>query len=82
MTREPAEPTRLDYLIKAGAIHAMTGDTYRSVGLRGVEIAAVSAEPDGLDDLAGSDTVRADLGDLTLLPALLRLARAPDGGQP
>jgi predicted amidohydrolase YtcJ len=82
MTREPAEPTRLDYLIKAGAIHAMTGDTYRSVGLRGAEIAAVSAEPDGLDDLAGSDTVRADLGDLTLLPALLRLARAPDGGQP
>jgi len=47
----------------------MTGDTYRSVGLRGAEIAAVSAEPDGLDDLAGSDTVRADLDDLTLLPA-------------
>lgn len=52
MTREPAEPMRLDCLIKAGAIHAMTGDTYRSVGLRGPEIAAVSAEPDGLDDLA------------------------------
>jgi hypothetical protein len=27
MTREPAEPLRLDYLIKAGAIHSMTGDT-------------------------------------------------------
>jgi hypothetical protein len=53
MTREPAEPLRLDYLIKAGTIHAMTGQTYRSVGLRGPEIVAVSPEPDGLDDLAG-----------------------------
>ena len=40
MTREPAEPLRLDYLIKARSIHAMTGATYRSVGLRGTEIAA------------------------------------------
>ena len=69
MTGEPAEPMRLDYLIKAAAIHAMTGATYRSVGLRGTEIAALSPEPDGLDDLAGPDTVRADLGDLTVLPA-------------
>jgi predicted amidohydrolase YtcJ len=35
----------------------------------GAEIAAASAEPDGLDDLAGADTIRADLGDLTVLPA-------------
>jgi predicted amidohydrolase YtcJ len=69
MTREPAEPLRLDYLIKAGAIHAMTGGSYRSVGLRGAEIAAVSPEPDGLDDLAGPDTIRTDLGDMTILPA-------------
>ena len=69
MTGEPAEPMRLDYLIKAAAIHAMTGATHRSVGLRGTEIAALSPEPDGLDDLAGPDTVRADLGDLTVLPA-------------
>ena len=69
MTAEPAEPMRLDYLIKAAAIHAMTGATYRSVGVRGTEIAAISPEPDGLDDLAGPDTVRADLGDLTVLPA-------------
>ena len=54
MTSEPAEPLRLDYLIKAGAIHSMTGETYRSVGVRGPEIVALSAEPDGLDDLAGS----------------------------
>jgi predicted amidohydrolase YtcJ len=60
---------RLDYLIKAAAIHAMTGAIYRSVGLRGTEIAAVSPEPDGLDDLVGPDTVRADLSDLTVLPA-------------
>ena len=31
----------------------MTGDTYRSVGVRGPEIVAVSADLDGLDDLAG-----------------------------
>jgi len=69
MTREPAEPMRLDYLIKAASIHAMTGATYRSVGLHGTQIVATSREPDGLDDLAGPDTVRADLRDLTVLPA-------------
>jgi predicted amidohydrolase YtcJ len=69
MTREPAEPLRLDCLIKAAAIHSMTGETYRSVGLRGAEIAAASAEPDGLDDLAGHSTAVVDAGDLTLLPA-------------
>ena len=69
MTREPAEPLRLDYLIRAGTIHSMTGKTYRSVGLRGAEIAAASAEPDGLDDLTGQSTAVVDAGDLTLLPA-------------
>ena len=69
MKREPAEPLRLDYLIKAGAVHSMTGETYRSVGLRGPEIVAVSAEPDGLDDLAGLDTAVVDAGDLTVVPA-------------
>ena len=52
MTREPEEPLRLDYLIKAGTIHSMTGETYRAVGVRGPEIVALSAEPGGLDDLA------------------------------
>ena len=69
MTREPAEPLRLDYLIKARTIYSMTGKTYRSVGLLGAEIAAVSAEPDGLDDLAGHSTAVVDASDLTLLPA-------------
>jgi predicted amidohydrolase YtcJ len=69
MTREPAEPLRLDYLIKAGTIHSMTGETYRAIGVRGPEIVAVSAEPAGLDDLAGHDTAVVDAGDLTLLPA-------------
>src|SRR5215472_15258697 len=69
MTREPAEPLRLDYLIKARAIHSMNGGTYRALGLRGAEIVAVSAEPDGLDDLAGRGTTTVDAGDLTLLPA-------------
>ena len=69
MTREPAEPLRLDYLIRAGAIHSLTGEPYRSVGLRGPEIVAVSATADGLDDLAGDGTVVVNAGDLTLLPA-------------
>ena len=47
----------------------MTGEVYRSVGLRGAEIAATSPEPDGLDDLAGTGTLTTDAGDLTLLPA-------------
>src|SRR5215469_14097825 len=62
-------PLRLDRLIRARAIHSMTGEVYRSIGLRGAEIAATSAEPDGLDDLAGAGTVITDAGDLTLLPA-------------
>jgi predicted amidohydrolase YtcJ len=69
MTREPAEPLRLDYLIKAGTIHSMTGETYRAIGVRGPEIVAVSAEPGGLDDLAGHGTAVVDADDLTLLPA-------------
>jgi len=69
MTRYPAEPLRLDYLIRAAAIHSMTGEKYRSVGLRGAEIAAVSPEADGLDDLAGRATGVVDAGDLTVLPA-------------
>jgi predicted amidohydrolase YtcJ len=69
MTRLPAEPLRLDYLIRVGAAHSMTGATYRAVGLAGPRIAAVSEYPDGLDDLAGRDTTIVDAGDLTLLPA-------------
>ena len=69
MTREPAEPLLLDYLIRAGAIHSMTGETYCSVGLRGPEIVAVSPDLHGLDDLAGGGTAVVDASDLTLLPA-------------
>jgi predicted amidohydrolase YtcJ len=69
MTREPAEPLRLDYLIKAGTIHSMTGDIYRCVGVRGPEIVAVSTDQDGLDDLTGTATLVVDAGELTVLPA-------------
>jgi len=62
-------PLRLDRLIRARAIHSMTGEVYRAVGLRGAEIAAASSDPDGLDGLAGTGTVTTDAGDLTLLPA-------------
>jgi len=67
--RLPAEPLRVDRLIRAHAIHSMTGETYRSVGLRGAEIAAVSEDPDGLDALAGQATVVVEADDLTMLPA-------------
>src|SRR6516164_3161430 len=70
MTREPPEPLRLDYLIRARAIHSMTGETYRSVGVRGAEIVALSAGLNELDDLAGGGTAVVDAGDLTVLPAL------------
>jgi hypothetical protein len=69
MKREPAEPLRLGYLIKARAVHSMTGETYRCLGLRGPEIVAVSADLDGLDDLVGADTAVVDAGDLTVMPA-------------
>jgi predicted amidohydrolase YtcJ len=69
MTRLPAEPLRLDRLIRAGTIHSMTGETYRSLGVRGAQIVAVSAERGGLDDLTGQRTVVVDAGDLTVLPA-------------
>jgi predicted amidohydrolase YtcJ len=69
MKREPAQPLRLDYLIKAGAVHSMTGETYRCLGLRGPEIVAVSADLDGLDDLVGAETAVVDAGDLTVMPA-------------
>src|SRR6516165_8369228 len=69
MTRKPPEPLRLDYLIRARAIHSMTGQTYRSVGVRGAEIVALSAGLNELDDLAGGGTAVVDAGDLTVLPA-------------
>jgi predicted amidohydrolase YtcJ len=68
-TRLPAEPLRLDRLIRAGAIHSMAGQTFRSVGLWGPEIVAVSTDPGALDDLAGTSTIVTDAPDLTLLPA-------------
>jgi predicted amidohydrolase YtcJ len=60
---------RLDRLIRAGAIHSMTGQVYRCVGLYGDRIAGVSTDPHGLDDLAGPGTVTVDAAGLTLLPA-------------
>ena len=64
-----ARPLALDYLLKAAAVHSMTGEVYRSVGVLGSEIVAVSPDTDGLDSLRGPDTVTADVGDLTVLPA-------------
>jgi predicted amidohydrolase YtcJ len=69
MSHVPAEPLRLDYLIRAGTVYSMSGEIFRSVGVRGAEIVAVSADADGLDDLAANGTVVVNAGDLTVLPA-------------
>ncbi len=69
MARWPADPLRPDLLIKARAIYSMAGESYRSIAVRGAEIAAAAAEPDGLDDLAGPGTRVVDAGELTVLPA-------------
>ena len=53
VTHRPSGPLRLDRLIRARAVHSMTGQSYRCVGLYRDRIAAVSADPHGLDDLAG-----------------------------
>lgn len=50
----------------------MDGSTFRCIGLVGNRIAAVSAEPDGLNDFASPDTAVIDAPDLTLLPARRR----------
>jgi hypothetical protein len=63
------EPLRLDYLIKARAVYSMSGGKFRSVGVRGPEIVAVSADAGGLDYLAGAGTVVVNAADLTVLPA-------------
>jgi predicted amidohydrolase YtcJ len=69
MTRDPAYPLAVDYLLKAAAVHSMTGPVYRSVGVLGTDVVAVSSDSDGLDDLRGPATVTADIEDLTVLPA-------------
>ena len=69
--RRPLDPMRLDRLIRAGAIYSMTGEVYRSVGLRGSEVAAVATEANGLDDLIGATTTVVDASDLTVLPAFI-----------
>jgi predicted amidohydrolase YtcJ len=69
VARDPVEPLLIDRLIRAQSIHSMTGEVYRSIGLRGVEIRVVSTESDGLDDLVAGGTAVVDAGDLTLLPA-------------
>lgn len=69
VTRAPTGLLRLDRLIRAGAIHSMTGQVYQCVGLHNGRIVALSADPHGLDDLACAGTVMVDAAGLTLLPA-------------
>jgi predicted amidohydrolase YtcJ len=49
----------------------MTGELYRSVGLRRSAIAAVATEADGLDDLIGANTAVVDASDVTVLAAFV-----------
>jgi Amidohydrolase family len=66
-----AERVLIDRSVRVRGAHSMVepGLVYRSLGLRGAEIAAVSSEPDGLDHLVSAGTVVVDARDLTLLPA-------------
>ena len=75
-----AEALRLDYLITAARIRSMTRE-HRSVGVRWPEITAVSADPDGLDDLVGGslvgypiDPMAADPDDLMGLNPAFKMA--------
>jgi predicted amidohydrolase YtcJ len=64
-----ADDPRLDQLIQAGRVLTMVEHTCRAIGVRGAEIVATSAEPNGLDHLAGPATVVVDARDLTVMPA-------------
>src|SRR5215831_351881 len=66
-----SEPLLIDRLVRVRGAYSMMdpGTVYRSLGLRGSEIVAVSPRPDGLDDLVSAGTVEVDGGDLTVLPA-------------
>ena len=69
VNRLPEDPVRLDCIVRAGTVHSMGGEVFRALGLRGTDIAAVSVDVDGLDDLAGPGTAEVDARDLTFLPA-------------
>jgi predicted amidohydrolase YtcJ len=45
-----------DLVLRVGAAYSLAGEVYRAVAVRGAEVVAVSADPHGLDDLAGSTT--------------------------
>jgi predicted amidohydrolase YtcJ len=59
----------VDCIIKARAIHSMTGETFRALATRGGEVVAVSTEPDGVDRLRGQGTYVLQGDDLTVMPA-------------
>ncbi|GAB2549300.1 amidohydrolase [Nocardia heshunensis] len=62
---------RADLLIRAGAIHTLVPgqEAQRALAVRGDRIAAVSADPNGLDGWITDDTVVLDRPDATVLPA-------------
>lgn len=58
-----------DLVLRVGAAYSLAGEVYRAVAVRGAEVVAVSADPHGLDDLAGSTTRVVGDPALTVLPA-------------
>jgi predicted amidohydrolase YtcJ len=60
-----------DILVRAGRIYSMdeAGRVHRALAVRVNRILAVSAEPDGLDDLIGPVTQIVDSAGLTVIPA-------------
>jgi predicted amidohydrolase YtcJ len=59
----------VDRLIRAHAIHAPEGAVARAIAIQRGRVAALSADPAGLDSLAGAGTDVVDAHDLTFLPA-------------
>lgn len=64
-------PPFADLLLRAGRIHTLVPGqgSQRALAVRGERVFAVSAEPDGLDHLAGPATTLLDLPGSTVLPA-------------
>ncbi|MFJ9520850.1 amidohydrolase [Kitasatospora sp. NPDC101801] len=70
-TPPSSNPPFADLLLRAGRIHTLVPGQgpQRALAVRGERVFALSAEPDGLDHLAGPATTLLDLPGSTVLPA-------------
>jgi hypothetical protein len=68
--RDGSSPRRADLVVRVGAVHTLVPGQppQRALAVRGDRIIAVSAEPDGLDDLITAGTTVIDQPEGTALP--------------